>query len=298
VPFSSVKRTLSLKASEILVSAPAAPAGGAPANPTLVSTTRPTQRIRLEREEAQLAPGGGAGQTYDEIPAFALAPLLGLEYEPRDPQPALLMEVGRESVAFLVDGVFEEQEVAVQALPRALQRRAVRGASVTSDGQVLLLLDLPELAAGMLDGSDALPPPRPRAVPRFAETQAPRVLVVDDSVTIRQTLEHMLRRGGFEVRLARDGIEALDMMLVNPPRVVVLDIEMPRLDGFEVLSILRNSPQFNDVRVVMLTSRAAEKHREHALKLGARAYLIKPCPQETLLETVRALLAEPDVSIQ
>lgn len=298
VPFTSVKRTLNLTASEILASMPtASDISSAPDGGSDGYAARPSLRIRVEREgELSVAHGDGASQAnqaYEEIPAFALATLLGLEHVPRDPQPALLVEVGRQRVALLVDGVFEEQEAAVQTLSRPLRRRAVRGASVTPDGQVLLLLDLPELVAGTLDGSQAIPPPRPRPVPRFAETLAPRVLVVDDSVTIRQTLEHILQRGGFEVQQARDGIEALEKMLVSLPRVVVLDIEMPRLDGFEMLSILHGSPQFSDVPVVMLTSRAAEKHKEHALKLGARGYLIKPCPQETLLETVRGLLAEP-----
>ncbi|MGH2517039.1 MAG: hybrid sensor histidine kinase/response regulator, partial [Ktedonobacterales bacterium] len=288
VPFSSVERTFSLNASEMLTSVPVASESGGN-----VRAARPTQRIRLEKEETPIVVGTAASQTYDEIPVYALAPLLGLRHEPRDPQAALLVRVGRQRVVLLVDGVLEEQEVAVQTLPRPLQRRAVRGASVTADGQVLVLLDLPELAAGALDGSRAMLPPRPRPAPRFAETLAPRVLVVDDSVTIRQTLEHMLRRGGFDVQVARNGIEALEMMLVSLPRVLVLDIEMPRLDGFEMLSILRGSPQFSDVRVVMLTSRAADKHKARALQLGAQAYLIKPCPQETLLDTVRGLLAGP-----
>jgi chemosensory pili system protein ChpA (sensor histidine kinase/response regulator) len=115
---------------------------------------------------------------------------------------------------------------------------------------------------------------------------------VDDSVSIRGALELTLTRAGFEVQLARDGIEALELMLVSVPQVMVLDIEMPRLDGFELLSVMRDMPQFAGVRVIMLTSRAADKHREQALKLGAADYLIKPCPQETLIEAVRAQLPE------
>ena len=116
------------------------------------------------------------------------------------------------------------------------------------------------------------------------------LLVVDDSMSIRGALELTLTRAGFDVQLARDGIEAFEMMLVSVPRIMVLDIEMPRLDGFELLSVMRDTPRFAGVRVVMLTSRAADKHREQAMKLGASAYLIKPCPQETLIETVRAQL--------
>jgi DNA-binding response OmpR family regulator len=158
---------------------------------------------------------------------------------------------------------------------------------------VLLLLDVPALAAPMLDGGMIPGVRRRRPITRPLRALAPRVLVVDDSISIRRSLETALDRAGFEVQLARDGIEALEMMLVSPPRVVVLDIEMPRLDGFELLSILRGSRQFQGVRVAMLTSRATDKHRAHALSLGAEAYLVKPCPNETLIKTVRQLIEEP-----
>ena len=279
VPFSAVQRTLSISASELIITA------GQP-------ETRLQRRIRIERTEDTPVVGElPEDQRYEEIAVFALAELLGVEHEMRDPQMALLVEVGRRRVALLVDGVFEDQEVVVQALPPHLRRRALRGASVTPGGQLLLLLDLPELIAGALEGTQAPQALRPRQV--HPATLAPRVLVVDDSISIRRTLEHTLQRSGFEVRVARDGFEALEMMLAAPPRVLVLDIEMPRLDGFELLSIVRESPQFAGVRVAMLTSRAAEKHKEHARQLGAEAYLVKPCPQETLVETVRSLLAVP-----
>jgi chemosensory pili system protein ChpA (sensor histidine kinase/response regulator) len=234
-----------------------------------------------------------AGESaYDEIPLVSLAALLGIEEDQHLLDMGLVVDVGRQRVALLVDDVLGDQEVVVQALPAHLRRRAVRGATVTSDGHVLLLLDLPELVSGMLEGTVVPRRHAARATPPVLSTLAPRVLVVDDSISIRRTLEQTLTRAGFEVELARDGIEALDRMLVSAPRVVVLDIEMPRLDGYELLTILRDTPQFADVRVVMLTSRAAEKHREHALQLGARAYLVKPCPQDTLIATVRGLLEE------
>lgn len=286
VPFSSVQRTLSLSASELLVSAPSRP------DERTVPDTSSQRRIRIERVDSALAVGElPESERYEEIPVFALAELLGVEHAMHDPQMALLVEVGRRRVALLVDGIHEDQEVVVQALPPHLRRRALRGASVTPNGQLLLLLDVPELIAGMLDGKQAPPEPRPRPV--HPVVLAPRVLIVDDSVSIRRTLEHTLQRSGFEVQVAKDGIEALEVMMASAPRVLVLDIEMPRLDGFELLSIVRESPQFAGVRVAMLTSRAANKHKEHARSLGAEAYLVKPCPQETLIETVRALLAEP-----
>lgn len=286
VPFSAVQRTLSLSASEVIVSVPYGSSGDG------TRGTAPQRRIRIERTDT--APVVGEfpeDQRYEEIPVFALAELLGVDHSPRDPQMALLVEVARQRVALLVDDVNEDLEVVVQALAPHLRRRALRGASVTPNGQLLLLLDLPELISGVLNGTQARPALRPR--PARAVVLAPRVLIVDDSISIRRALEHTLRRSGFEVDVARDGIEALELMLAATPRVVVLDIEMPRLDGFELLSILRETPQFAGVRVAMLTSRAADKHREHAQRLGVEAYLVKPCPQETLVETVRMLLAEP-----
>src|SRR5262249_28832118 len=128
-----------------------------------------------------------------------------------------------------------------------------------------------------------------------AGAASPRVLVVDDSVFIRRTLELTLSRAGYEVQTARDGVEALSMMMESLPRVLILDIEMPRLDGFELLSVLRGSEQFAGIRVAMLTSRGGERHRELALSLGADDYLIKPCPQELLIGTVQRLISEVSV---
>jgi chemosensory pili system protein ChpA (sensor histidine kinase/response regulator) len=281
VPFSAVERTVTLTETN-LVGAESPPLAGG-------WQGRVERRIRIERERSQAAPDEPA---YDEIPLVSLAALLGIEEGQRQLDMGLVVDAGRQRVALLVDDVLGDQEVVVQALPAHLRRRSVRGATVTSDGHVLLLLDLPELVSGMLEGTVVPRRRAARSTPLAVSTSAPRVLVVDDSISIRRTLEQTLTRAGFEVEMARDGIEALDRMLVSTPRVVVLDIEMPRLDGYELLTILRGTPQFADVPVVMLTSRAAEKHREHALQLGARAYLVKPCPQDTLIATVRGLLEE------
>jgi len=281
VPFSAVQRTVTLTETNLV----------GPESPPLADgwQGRFERRIRIERERSQAAPDEPA---YDEIPLVSLAALLGIEGGQHQLDMGLVVDAGRQRVALLVDDVLGDQEVVVQALPAHLRRRAVRGATVTSDGHVLLLLDLPELVSGMLEGTVVPRRRAARSTPPVVSTSPPRVLVVDDSISIRRTLEQTLTRAGFEVELARDGIEALDRMLVSTPRVVVLDIEMPRLDGYELLTILRGTPQFADVPVVMLTSRAAEKHREHALQLGARAYLVKPCPQDTLIATVRGLLEE------
>jgi chemosensory pili system protein ChpA (sensor histidine kinase/response regulator) len=267
------------------------------ASASAVSRTEPVKEtLHLDpTDPAGLIPAGVApipGAIYEEIPALRLADLLGFESSIPTTQLALIIEVGRRRAALLVDQISDDQEVVVQTLPPHLRRRSIRGTTVTPDGVVQLLLDLPELLQGALDGGRAAPALRKKPLPQFESSTAPRVLVVDDSMSIRGALELTLTRAGFNVQLARDGIEAFEMMRVAIPKVMVLDIEMPRLDGFELLSVMRDAPQFSGVRVIMLTSRAADRHREQAMKLGAAAYLIKPCPQETLIETIRMQLVD------
>jgi chemosensory pili system protein ChpA (sensor histidine kinase/response regulator) len=179
--------------------------------------------------------------------------------------------------------------VVVRSLPRHLRRRAVRGASVSPDGEVLLLLDLPQLMGPALKQGQAAPPAPARRLTPIPAAR-PRILVADDSVTVRRALEAMLTREGYEVRTAPDGMAALQLLLSEPPALLVLDIEMPRLDGFELLNILRAHPEFAAVRVVVLTTRSAGKHREYAEQLGVHAVLGKPVPDDVLLAVVREQL--------
>ncbi len=300
VPFSSVLQMTSVAQSELLPQPAAELELGGKS-----SASRGVQWVRVRTRITASGPpqDGGSPQdtgtdipaieaTYEEIPALRLADLLGFEAAVPSTQLALIVEVGGRRAALMVDQVADDEEVVVQTLPTHLRRRSIRGASVTPDGVVQLLLDLPELLQGALYGGEELPSASKKRTPHSPAGEAPTVLVVDDSMSIRGALELALSRAGFNVTLARDGIEAFEMMLVSVPRVMVLDIEMPRLDGFELLSVMRDTPQFAGVRVVMLTSRAAEKHREQAMKLGASAYLIKPCPQEILIETVQAQLGD------
>jgi chemosensory pili system protein ChpA (sensor histidine kinase/response regulator) len=230
-----------------------------------------------------------------ELRAYALAETLGFQQDASALRRAVIVQLHGQQVALLVESVGEgDVRVAtVRPLPQHLRRRVVRGAIVRpEDGQVALLIDPLEALAQRVTGAQIMLRPTPsRAEPRAA---APCVLIVDDSVTIRRTLEQTLNQAGFKTSQARDGIEALERMEIELPRVVILDVEMPRLSGFELLAIMRDSPQYAQTRVVMLTSRAADRHREAALATGADAYLVKPCPQEILVETIRRLLTESE----
>jgi CheY-like chemotaxis protein len=211
------------------------------------------------------------------MPAYALAETLGFEQDASALQRIVVIRLGEQLVGLLVESVGEGdamRDATVRPLPQRLQRRVVRGAIVRpEDGQIALLIDPQEALAQRLAGAAlALRPVGPPAAPRAA----PYALIVDDSVTIRRTLEQALTQAGFKTGQARDGREALEMMERALPRVLILDVEMPRLSGFQLLKIMRRSSVYQQVRVVMLTSRAADEHREYALAIGADAYLVKP----------------------
>ncbi len=270
VPFTAVLQTIAVPP----LLEPAEP--GDPASPS-----SPDRRARVI-----------VGEQEEDLPLFVLAELLGLPHVSSPSELALVVDLGRQHATFVVDGVVGDSEMVVRSLPPHLRRHAVRGATVTPGGEVLLLLDLPELVARTNRSTQGAPRRSPPVL-RHLPAALPRIVVADDSATIRRALEGTLTRAGYSVQLAHDGMEALEAVLNALPDLIVLDIEMPRLDGFELLSVLRTHEQFAPVRVVMLTSRAAEKHRRHAEALGADAYLVKPCPDDELLATIQQLLSRP-----
>jgi chemosensory pili system protein ChpA (sensor histidine kinase/response regulator) len=115
---------------------------------------------------------------------------------------------------------------------------------------------------------------------------APLVLVVDDSLTVRRVTERMLRREGYRVTLAKDGLDALERLAQEKPAIVLSDIEMPRMDGFDLVRNLRADPRLHDLPVIMITSRIAQKHRDYAAELGVEHYLGKPYSEEDLLALI------------
>jgi chemosensory pili system protein ChpA (sensor histidine kinase/response regulator) len=122
--------------------------------------------------------------------------------------------------------------------------------------------------------------------------QMPLVLVVDDSLTVRKITGRLLDRAGYRVDTAKDGVEALEKLEEELPDVMLLDIEMPRMDGFEVTQHVRGNPRFAQLPIIMITSRTADKHREHALELGVNTYMGKPYQEEELLAEVARLAGQ------
>ena len=134
------------------------------------------------------------------------------------------------------------------------------------------------------------------ALPSAAQ-KTPLVLVVDDSITVRRVTQRMLLRDGYRVAMASDGLQALERLQEEIPAVVLSDIEMPRMDGFDLVRNIRADARMKDLPIIMITSRIAEKHREHAMQLGINHYLGKPYSEEELLRLVGQYCAKKAVAV-
>ncbi len=190
-----------------------------------------------------------------------------------------------------VDEVIDEMEFVVKPLPGYLQRPGIVCSSIDGKGNVLLYLDLPELIrhytlyarkAQMQIREAPLPLQRPGAA---------KILIADDSVFIRQSIRQMLSWAQYTLLEARDGMVALEQLLEHLPDVLLLDIEMPNLNGYDLLRAIRSYPQLAYVKTIVLTSRSSEKHMGYAKELGAQLYMTKPVTSEVLLPAIKNLLA-------
>jgi chemosensory pili system protein ChpA (sensor histidine kinase/response regulator) len=216
-------------------------------------------------------------------------------------------------VALHVSQVLGNQEVVVKNLgPQLARLPGLAGMSLLSSGETVLIYNPVALAtfygddarqrllhwiqshpasASVAEASVPAPvvnaPTEDVAIPRN-ENHAPLVLVVDDSLTVRRVTQRLLQREGYRVTLARDGLDALEKLADERPAVMLSDIEMPRMDGFDLVRNVRGDTRLHDLPVIMITSRIAQKHREHAQDLGVDHYLGKPYDEEALLALVRS----------
>ncbi len=235
--------------------------------------------------------GDGKREQFDRL--YSLHDLLDAPMAPSADgrvQPVLVLLQGASpiAIAVAVDEVIDEVELVIKPLALHLRRPGIVNAAVNGQGRVLLLADLPELIRHSIQTQQVA---SRKGSTRANTGQAPvKILLADDSVYLRHTLAQMLKHANYVVMEARDGLEALEQLIQHTPDVFLLDVEMPQLNGYDLLGIMRLYPALADVKVVMLTSRSSDRHMQHALDLGAHAYLTKPCSQETLLETIQRLL--------
>jgi len=199
----------------------------------------------------------------------------------------LLLRSGSQRVGVLVDELKGNQEVVVKNIGAQLARVVgIAGATVLGDGKVVLILN-PVALASRATVSHAHAAVPAMLAPVIAEAVSlPTVMVVDDSLTVRKITSRLLMREGYQVILAKDGVDALEQLVEVTPDVILSDIEMPRMDGFDLVRNLRADARLSRLPVIMITSRTADKHRNYALEIGANHYLGKPYDEAELLGLV------------
>ncbi|MCU1776915.1 Hpt domain-containing protein [Pseudomonas sp. 14P_5.3_Bac1] len=230
-----------------------------------------------------------AGQRYE---LFYLGDLLHTVARPRllgqyQPVPVLLVQCNERRVAVHVDAMAGTREIVVKGLgPQFAGVQGLSGATILGDGRVVLIIDLlahirarqPALPAQSVDAPLILNDP--------LKKRPLLVLVVDDSVTVRKVTSRLLERNGMNVLTAKDGIDAIALLEEHTPDLMLLDIEMPRMDGFEVAIQVRNDPRLMRLPIIMITSRTGQKHRDRAMAIGVNDYLGKPYQESVLLESI------------
>ncbi|WP_373922499.1 response regulator [Pseudoduganella sp. SL102] len=199
--------------------------------------------------------------------------------------PVLALHAGTDRLALRVDEVLGNREVVVKNTgPQLAHVPGIAGATVLGSGEIVLILN-PVVLAQHLAQHPGLQAPIP-AVHAAAGT----IMVVDDSLTVRKVTQRLLEREGYTVLLAKDGVDALEQIAAHRPDLMLVDIEMPRMDGFDLTRHVRADPATHEIPIIMITSRSADKHRNLALQLGVNAYFGKPYQQTVLLGAIAGLL--------
>ena len=201
----------------------------------------------------------------------------------------LLLRSGSYHTALHVDEILSNQEVVMKPIGAQLSRApGMVGATVTGDGSIVLIINPVQLANREVLSAGAL-----RALVRPLETSASKkmVMVVDDSLTMRKVLGRLLEREGFDVAIAKDGMDALKLLQDMTPDIILTDIEMPRMDGFSLARNIRDDVRTKNTPLIMISSRTAEKHRNVAAEIGVNAFFGKPVADDELVAKINELLA-------
>ena len=219
-----------------------------------------------------------------------LATFVGLEPSPLPDGdvtvPVVLVRAGEHSTGLVADELIGSREIVVKSVgPQISSIRGISGATILGDGRIVVILDIGALVRSEWRGRWQAP-----AVPREKGDRRTFALVVDDSITVRRVTQRLLERNGMRVLTARDGVDAVSLLQENVPDIILLDIEMPRMDGYEVAAQVRNDARLKDVPIIMITSRVGEKHRARAIELGVDDYLGKPYQEAQLLDAIAPLV--------
>ncbi|MEO8741813.1 MAG: response regulator, partial [Lysobacteraceae bacterium] len=248
-------------------------------------------RVELEKQLASEHPVYMyAGEEYDIHDLGRLLGSTSAKAQGSLQMPLLLSRSGDVRAAICVDEVQGSREIVVKPVgPQVSSVPGIFGATIMGDGGVMVILDVVPLVrrydAHVQSGE-------PENIALVQEVRrVPLVMVVDDSITMRKVTGRVLERHNMEVMAAKDGVDAIEKMVDRVPDLMLLDIEMPRMDGYELATHMRNDSRLRDVPIVMITSRTGEKHRQRAFEIGVNRYLGKPYQEVELMRNVMDLLA-------
>jgi two-component system chemotaxis sensor kinase CheA len=204
--------------------------------------------------------------------------------------PVMILRSGGTRVSFRVDAILQEQEVLVKGLGKQLSRvRNVAGATVLGSGKLVPILNVQDLVKSALKRSHAISGPAVRV--EALEDRTKNVLVVEDSITSRILLKNILEASGYNVTTSVDGAEAWSQLKSTDYDLVVSDIEMPRMNGFELTTNIRSDDRLSGLPVILVTSLGSREDRERGIDVGANAYIVKGSfDQNNLLEHVERLI--------
>jgi chemosensory pili system protein ChpA (sensor histidine kinase/response regulator) len=278
--------------------------------------TRFTIRLPLTLAVTQVVLLAAGGKTY-ALPAILVEQVLqmkdaalaearenGMQYLPtllgdssqtpvQRSSPVMMLKNGNERLALQVDEVLGNREVVIKNIGPQLSRMVgIAGATVLGTGDIVLILNPVALAQHLAHHPEA----RQEYAQAAAESPAVlpalgrSIMVVDDSLTVRRVTQRLLEREGYRVLLAKDGVDALEQLQASTPDLMLVDIEMPRMDGFDLTRNVRGDERTKNIPIIMITSRSADKHRNVALELGVNAYFGKPYQEAVLLEAIDGLL--------
>jgi chemosensory pili system protein ChpA (sensor histidine kinase/response regulator) len=181
--------------------------------------------------------------------------------------------------------MLDSREIIVKPVgPQLASIHGLSGATILGDGRIAIILDLGALVRFVTPSTEPI-----EVIPSADEGHLV-ALVVDDSITMRRVSQRLLERNGMRVLTARDGMQAIEVLRDHIPDIILLDVEMPRMDGYEFATFVRNNTETADVPIIMITSRVSEEHKARAIEIGVNDYLGKPYQEGILLDAVRNLV--------
>jgi chemosensory pili system protein ChpA (sensor histidine kinase/response regulator) len=244
----------------------------------------------LQMKEHALAEARHNGMQY-------LPTLLGDPAQPpvQRSSPVMMLKNGNDKLALQVDEVLGNREVVIKNIGPQLSRMVgIAGATVLGTGDIVLILNPVALAQHLAHHPEVKQLYAQAAAdsPAALAQQGRTIMVVDDSLTVRRVTQRLLEREGYRVLLAKDGVDALEQLQETRPELMLVDIEMPRMDGFDLTRNVRGDERTREIPIIMITSRSADKHRNVALELGVNAYFGKPFQEDVLLEAIAGLIKQ------